>query len=360
MGREINQNRRRFLASAAATIGGLELSMFGLTKSLFGGKPPLDSPLVALGRATAWVNSASLTANDLRGKTVVVNFCTYTCINWLRSLPYVRAWAEKYRDQGLVVIGAHTPEFGFEKDLDNVRRACNDLRVEYPVAVDNDYAIWNGFENQYWPALYFLDAKGALRDRHFGEGGYDEAERTIQRLLVEAGAKDVKRGRVKLEPQGIEAPADWRSLASPENYLGSDRTEGFVTGRGRATARGHEYAAPTRLQSNEWALTGDWSVGRQAVALNQPGGRILSRFHARDLHLVMAPATRGASVRFRVRIDGQAPDLGHGGDVDVLGEGHAREQRLYQLIRQTRPITERLFEIEFLDAGIEAYAFTFG
>ena len=343
-------DRRRFVTTTAATFAGLEVAMLGATKSLLRATgPATDTGLGALRGATTWLNSPPLTAAGLRGKVVAVDFCTYTCINWLRQLPYVRAWAEKYRDHGLVVIGAHTPEFGFEHDVDNVRRAIKAMRVDYPIAVDNEYAIWNGFENQYWPALYFIDAKGTVRHSRFGEGAYDESERVIQQLLAAAGASGIGRELVAVNAQGIEAAADWDSLESPENYLGSERTERFVSGRDAA-----------RLRLNEWTLVGDWSQGQHAVALKQPPGRIVYRFHARDLHLVMGPAVRGTSVRYRVRIDGHAPGSAHGGDVDEQAQGAVTEQRLYQLIRQPRPIVDRLFEIEFLDAGVEAFAFTFG
>jgi thiol-disulfide isomerase/thioredoxin len=361
MTRGINQDRRRFLASAAATIAGLELTMSGSTKSLlYGMGAAADGRLAALRKATTWLNSPPLTEAGLRGKVVLVDFCTYTCINWLRTLPYVRAWAEKYRDHGLVVIGAHTPEFGFERDLENVRRAIQEMRVSYPIAVDNEYAIWRAFDNRYWPALYFVDAKGDLRHQQFGEGEYDKAEMMIQKLLADAGANGIGRELVAVNGQGIEAAPDWDSLASPENYLGSDRTENFVSTRGAATASGRVYGVPTRLRRNEWALAGDWTLGPQAVALNAPNGRIISRFHARDVHLVMGPAVRGTSVRYRVRIDGDPPGVAHGIDVDAQGQGTVTQQRLYQLIRQPRPIEDRQFEIEFLDAGAEAYAFTFG
>ena len=306
-----------------------------------------SGPLSALERATTWLNSAPLTQAALRGKVVLVDFCTYTCVNWLRTLPYLRAWDARYRPHGLVVIGAHTPEFDFEHDLDNVRRAITSLRVEYPIAVDNEYAIWNGFANQYWPALYLIDAKGTTRFTHFGEGAYDESERMIQKLLGEAGAAGIGRELVTVEPLGIEAGADWDNLRSGENYLGAERTEGFVTNR-----------AAAGLGLNQWTLTGDWTRNRRAVALNKPNGRIAYRFHARDVNLVMGPAIRGGSVRFRVRLDGQ-PARG-GADLDAQGQGTVNEQRTYQLIRQPRPITDRLCEIEFLEAGVEAFCFTFG
>jgi thiol-disulfide isomerase/thioredoxin len=340
----MNRGRRRFLGTAAATIAGLELAMLGATKSLLHAMDAAtDSGLAALRHATTWLNSPALTADGLRGKVVAVDFWTYTCINWLRTLPYVRAWSEKYRDAGLVVIGVHTPEFGFEHDLDNVRRAVKEMRVDYRVAVDNEYAIWRGFDNQYWPALYLVDAKGAIRHRQFGEGSYGEVEAMIQTLL--GGGN----GMVTPETHGIEVAADWDNLRSQENYLGSERTEGFAPGRD-----------PAKLRLNEWTLVGDWARGPHAVALNKPNGRIVSRFHARDVHLVVGPAARGGSVRFRVRLDGQAPGAAHGGDVEEQGEGVITEQRLYQLIRQPRPIVDRQFEIEFLDPGVEAFAFTFG
>jgi len=348
----IDLDRRRFLSTAAATIAGLELTMLGAMKSvLHGMEIATDSGLASLRSATTWLNSPPLTAEGLRGKVVAVDFWTYTCINWLRTLPYVRAWSEKYRDAGLVVIGVHTPEFGFEHDLDNVRRAAKEMRVDYPVAVDNDYGIWRGFDNNYWPALYLIDAKGAIRGRQFGEGGYEQAERTIQKLLVEAGAAGIGRESVAVSGQGFEAAADWDSLRSPENYLGSGRTENFA-GRFDATS--------TRLRLNQWGLSGDWTVETGAILLKQANGRIAYRFHARDLHLVMGPAARGASVRFRVLLDGQAPGAAHGIDVDDRSYGTVTEQRLYQLIRQPPPIADRLFEIEFVDAGVEAFAFTFG
>lgn len=342
---ELNPDRRAFLATAA--IAGLELTVFGSTTSLLRGR---RSPLALLSNATKWFNSPPLTADALRGKVVLVNFWTYTCINWLRQLPYVRAWTKKYAGHGLVVIGVHTPEFGFEGDLENVRRAATDLRVDLPIAVDNDYAIWKGFGNRYWPALYFIDGEGAIRHRQFGEGAYDESESMIRKLLTQSGANGLGREKVAVEGRGIEAPADWDSLASPENYLGSDRTERFVSNRD----------AGRKLRLNEWTVTGNWTIGKQAIALNEANGRIVCRFHARDLHLVLGPAARGTSVRYRVRIDGQPPATGHGLDIDAQGEGAVRDQRLYQLIRQPRPIVDRQFEIEFFEPGLEAFALTFG
>jgi thiol-disulfide isomerase/thioredoxin len=322
-------------------------------------KLPIEGDLPSFDGATTWLNSPPLTAKGLRGKVVLVDFWTYTCINWLRTLPYVRAWAEKYKDQGLVVIGVHTPEFDFEQDLDNVRRAVKDMNVGYPVAVDSRHAIWRAFNNQYWPALYFIDARGRIRHHHFGEGEYAHSELVIQQLLAEAGAR-VDRDLVTVEASGAEAEADWGSLKSPENYLGLERTENFASPGGAALGKQRLYTAPAQLALNQWALSGDWTVERHAIRVNKAGGRIAYRFHARDVHLVMGPAARGTSVRFRVLIDGKPPGAAHGIDVDEQGNGTATEQRLYQLIRQPKPIGDRQFEIEFLDPGVQAFAFTFG
>jgi thiol-disulfide isomerase/thioredoxin len=325
-----------------------------------GGQLPIEGDMPSLAGATAWLNSPPLTAGGLRGKVVLVDFWTYTCINWLRTLPYVRAWAAKYKDHGLVVIGVHTPEFGFEKDLDNVRRAVKEMRIGYPVALDSDYAIWRAFNNEYWPALYFVDARGKIRHHYFGEGDYTQSERIIQQLLGEAGARDLGRELVSPDARGVEAPADAGSLKSPENYVGYERTEHFVSPGGVARDRPHAYTVPERLSLNQWALAGDWTIGKQAVLLNKANGRIAYRFHARDLHLVMGRAAQAAPVRFRVRIDGRPPGAGHGLDVNDEGNGTANEPRLYQLIRQAPPVVDRQFEIEFLDPGVEAFAFTFG
>jgi thiol-disulfide isomerase/thioredoxin len=321
---------------------------------------PIEGEFPSLGGAVQWLNSPPLTAAGLRGKVVVVDFWTYTCINWLRSLPYVRAWAKKYRDQGLVVIGVHTPEFPFEKDIDNVRRAAKDMRVDYPIATDNDYAVWRAFKNDYWPALYFIDAQGHIRHHHFGEGDYEQSERVIQQLLAEAGNGGVDRGLVSVDARGPEVAADWDNLKSAENYVGYERTENFAS-RGDAVAgKPHVYTVPARLRLNGWALAGDWTLEKGFTVLNKPNGRIAYRFHARDLHLVMGPATPGTSVRFRVLVDGHAPRADHGVDVDEQGNGTVAEQRLYQLIRQQGTIADRQFEIEFLDPGVQAFAFTFG
>jgi thiol-disulfide isomerase/thioredoxin len=311
---------------------------------------PIEGEFPSLGGATGWLNSPPLTAEGLRGKVVLVQFWTYTCINWLRTLPYVRAWAEKYQDQGLVVIGVHTPEFPFEKDLDNVRSEAKDMGVDYPIAIDNEYAVWRAFDNQYWPALYFVDAKGHIRHDRFGEGDYEQSERIIQQLLAEAGGRGIGPELVSVDAQGVEAAADWGSLKSPENYVGYERSENFESSGGAARDQRHVYGAPAKLKLNHWALSGDWTVGKQATRLNRANGRIVYRFHGRDLHLVMGPAVRGSTIRFRVLIDGQPPGAAHGLDVDEQGNGTLTDQRLYQLIRQPGSIADRQFEIEFLDS----------
>jgi thiol-disulfide isomerase/thioredoxin len=321
---------------------------------------PIEGELPSLGSATEWLNSPPLTASGLRGKVVLVDVWTYTCINWLRTLPYVRAWAEKYKNQGLVVIGVHAPEFAFEKNIDNVRRAAKEMKVNYPIAIDNDFAIWRALKNEYWPALYFVDARGKIRHHQFGEGEYEQSERIIQQLLAEAGTGGIGHELVSVDARGAEAAADWGSLKSPENYVGYERTENFASPGGAVLDKRRVYAVPARLRLNQWALSGDWTVQKQATVLNKVNGRIAYRFHARDLHLVMGPAVPGTSVRFRVLIDGQPPGAAHGIDVDDQGNGRVTEQRLYQLIRQPKPIADRLFEIEFLDSGVEAFAFTFG
>ena len=321
---------------------------------------PIEGELPSLGGAIGWLNSQPLTAAGLRGRVVLIEFWTYTCINWLRQYPYVRAWAEKYKDHGLVVIGVHSPEFAFEKNADNVRRAAKELRVDNPIAIDSDHVVWRAFKNEYWPALYFVDARGRIRHHQFGEGDYEQSEMVIQELLAEAGVGGIDTALVSVDPRGVEAAAAWGNLESSENYVGYERTENFASPGGAVLGRPRVYAAPARLRLNYWALSGDWTMGTQAVALNKADGRIVYRFHARDLHLVMGPAARGTSVRFRVHIDGQPPGSAHGLDVDDGGNGAVTEPRLYQLIRQPKPIADRLFEIEFLDPGVEAFVFTFG
>jgi len=299
--------------------------------------------------ATGWLNSPPLTEEELRGKVVLVDFWTYTCINWLRTLSYVRAWAEKYRNHGLVVVGVHTPEFPFERDVDNVRQAAQDMAVEYPVALDSDFAIWQAFSNQYWPAVYIADAEGRIRHHQFGEGGYEECERVVQQLLREAGQEGVGEGLVTVAPEGLEVQADWENLESPETYLGSEQGRNHVPG-----------AQPQALQLNEWTLSGDWTVEPRASVLHEAGGSIGFRFHARDVHLVMSPRPRDASVPFEVLVDGEPPGDAHGLDVENDGVGSVAQQRLYQLVRQRGSISDRTFEITFLAPGVEAYVFTFG
>ena len=323
-------------------------------------KLPVEGMLASLSGATAWLNSQPLMAEGLRGKVVLVDFWTYTCINWQRTQPYVRYWAEKYKDQGLVVIGVHTPEFVFERDVDNIRPALKRFRVEYPVAVDSNYGIWDAFGNHYWPAVYVADAKGNIRYHHFGEGEYERTEEVIQQLLREAGYSGKGNDAVKIDPRGSEVAADWENLRSGENYLGSDKAEGFASPGGPFVGKSRTYAAPGTLRLNQWALSGDWTVSPGAAALDKANGRVGYRFHARDVHLVMGPSARGSPVRFRVLLDGRVPANAHGTDIDEQGYGTVTEQRLYQLIRQPGPIADRTFEIEFLDSGIEAYAFTFG
>jgi thiol-disulfide isomerase/thioredoxin len=321
---------------------------------------PVEGELPSFGGATGWLNSPPLTPAGLRGKVVLVNFWTYTCINWLRQLPYVRAWAAKYTSQGLVVIGVHTPEFPFEHNADNVRRAIQEMRVGYPVATDNDYAVWLAFDNHYWPALYFADAQGRIRHHHFGEGEYQQSEMVIQQLLAEAGSAGAGHDLVSVDARGLEVPADWDNLRSPENYTGYERTENFASPGGAPPDKPHLYTAPAELRLNHWALSGDWTIGEQAVTLNTASGQIAYRFHGRDLNLVMGPAAPGGSVPFRILIDGQPPGADHGTDVDEQGNGTLAEQRLYQLVRQRGPITDRTFEITFPEPGAQAYAFTFG
>jgi thiol-disulfide isomerase/thioredoxin len=316
---------------------------------------PVEGRLRSFDGATGWLNSPPLTPGGLRGKVVLADFWTYTCINWLRQLPYVRAWHAKYAGEGLVVIGVHTPEFPFEHDADNVRRAVKDMAIDYPVAIDSDYAVWRAFDNHYWPALYVADREGKIRRHHFGEGDYDRLEVVLQQLL---GSGDHE--QVSPDAHGFEVPADWDSLYTPENYTGYRRTENFASPGGLVPDRPHGYAAPDALRLNHWALSGEWTALEGAVAASTAGVRITYRFQARDLHVVMGPATAGTRVRFRVLLDGRPPGPAHGLDVDADGNGAVTEQRLHQLLRQPGPIDERTFEITFLDAGLEAYAFTFG
>ena len=321
---------------------------------------PRQGELPSFSGATLWLNSQPLQPADLRGKVVLVEFWTYTCINWRRTLPYVRAWAEKYKDQGLVVIGVHTPEFTFERNTDNVRWAIKDMNIGFPVAMDNNYAIWRAFDNQYWPALYFVDAKGAIRHHQFGEGNYEQSERVIQQLLAEAGMKGVSDMAAKVEPEGPEVAADWGHLGSGENYLGYERTSNFASPGGAVENRRQNYTGPGRLRLNEWALSGNWTMGPEANVLNVANGRIIYRFHARDVNLIMGPAPRIGQMRFRITIDGKEPGESHGTDIDGQGNGVVNGQRMYQLIRQQGPIVDREIAVEFLDPGVEVFDFTFG
>jgi thiol-disulfide isomerase/thioredoxin len=307
----------------------------------------------SLGGATGWLNSEPLGPAELRGHVVLVNFWTLTCINWLRQEPYVRAWSQAYRDDGLIVVGVHTPEFSFEHETDHVRQATKERGIDYPVAVDNDYAIWGAFDNHYWPALYFVDTKGVIRDEHFGEGRYEQSERMIQELL------GVERELLSVEGLGVEAAADWNHLHTPETYLGSARGERFASAGDAAVDERHVYVPPERLPLNAWSLAGEWTIGSEGVALGQAGGSIDFRFHARDAHLVLSAATR-EPIPFRVRLDGAVPGGSHGVDVDEDGKGVLREGRLYQLVREPGKVRERTLEITFLEPGAKAYAFTFG
>jgi len=326
------------------------------------GQPlPVEGTLPSLAGATDWLNSPPLDAPALRGKVVLVDFWTYSCINCLRAMPYVREWAERYRDHGLVVIGVHAPEFAFERNLANVQRAVKDLKVTYPVAIDNDFAIWRGFNNKYWPAHYFIDAQGRIRAHHFGEGNYAQSEQIIRQLLREAGnTLPGDDALVAMTLDGVARQADMSNLKSPETYLGHARAENFASPGGQRQDQPADYTVPATLQHNQWALAGRWTVGNEDARLETRGGRIAFRFHARDLHLVLAPGEDGKPVRFRVRIDGQAPGAAAGGDISADGDGRVDENRLYQLIRQSGAVQERTFEIEFLDPGVHAYAFTFG
>jgi thiol-disulfide isomerase/thioredoxin len=353
-------DRRTFLRRAGVGLAAVGAGVLPSCKeSRQMESPGTTAALSALGSATAWINSPPLTRETLEGKIVLIQFWTFTCINWLRAAPYIREWEQDYRKAGLVVIGVHTPEFDFERNLANVRRATHDLKVQYPVAVDSDSAIWRAFENQYWPALYLL-AKGEVRHHKFGEGGYAESERMIRRLLAEGGAHALPDEGTPAVGHGIEAAADWADLRSPENYLGYERTENFASQPGAMSGERRSYTSPRALRLNQWALDGDWTVGKQSIALNQPNGRLACRFHGRDLHLVMGPPDGARPVRFRLLLDGQPPDAAHGLDVDEHGNGVSTEQRLHQLVRQGKPIVERSVAIEFLDPGVEAFAFTFG
>lgn len=321
---------------------------------------PVEGMMPSLDGAVQWLNSPPLSAQSLKGKVVLIDFWTYSCINCLRALPYVRAWADKYRDQGLVVIGVHAPEFAFERNVANVKKAIADLGIDYPVAIDNNFAIWKAFNNQYWPAHYFIDAQGRIRFHHFGEGEYDKSERVIQQLLAEAGHADAQGKLVTADGTGVEMAPDTSAVGSPETYIGYARAENFSAKGGQRQDAAHAYVPNTSLSLNQWALGGTWTVMQENAQLDKPGGKIVFRFHARDLHLVLGPGPDGHPVRFRVRVDGAAPGADHGSDIAEDGTGQVSSQRLYQLVRQQGTIRDRTFEIEFLDAGVQAYAFTFG
>ena len=327
---------------------------------------PVEGQFPGLGGAVEWLNSPPLTAEALRGKVVLVDFWTYSCINCLRTLPYVKAWAQKYRDQGLVVIGVHAPEFAFERNLDNVKKATRDLGIDFPVAVDNNFAIWRAFNNQYWPAHYFIDAQGQIRFHHFGEGEYAKSEQVIQQLLAQAGHADAAKVAMGISHadaqglQGVQMAADMAEIQSGETYLGYERAQNFASPGGEAQDKAHTYTAPANPALNDWGLAGTWQVGAEQATLAGASGRIVYRFHARDLHLVLGPGKDGKPVRFRVSVDGGVPGAARGTDVAADGSGTVTEQRLYQLVRQTGKVSDRTFTIEFLDPGVEAYAFTFG
>jgi thiol-disulfide isomerase/thioredoxin len=362
MPESINHGRRRFIATAIGALGAARLGVIGSAMQQIGCAAlalPDEGSLPSVGGATQWLNSPPLTSTGLRDKVVLVDFWTYTCVNWLRTLPYVRAWDQKYRDQGLVVIGVHTPEFAFEKDIVNVRWALKDMDVNYAVAVDNDYTIWRAFKNNYWPAAYIADGDGRIRFHHFGEGAYDETEKVIQRLLKESG-RTLDNELVRVTPRGLETAADYSTLRSPETYLGYERGGAFASLNDVQPDGRQMYAFPPRLALNQWGLSGNWTVKEGSAVSNEANAKVVFRFHARDVNLVMGPWERKTSLRFRVAIDGQTPGLGHGVDVDEHGNGRLTEQRTYQLIRQQQPIQDRQLEIQFLDAGAEAFAFTFG
>jgi cytochrome c biogenesis protein CcdA/thiol-disulfide isomerase/thioredoxin len=324
------------------------------------GALPIEGNLPPLDGAVQWLNSPPLNAQALKGKVVLVDFWTYSCINCLRTLPYVKAWAEKYRDQGLVVIGVHAPEFAFERDVGNVTKAMKDLGINYPVAIDNDYKVWRAFNNEYWPAHYFADAQGRIRYHHFGEGDYAESERVIQQLLREAGAVKVADGLIDADATGVQLAPDMSEVQSPETYVGFQRAEHFVPETGLVPDKVAAYSPPAELALNDWSLDGKWNVGSERATSSAPASRIVYRFHARDLHLVLGPGADGKPVRFKVLIDGKAPGDAHGTDVAPDGSGSVNSQRLYQLVRQSGGVTDRTFSIEFLDPGVSAYAFTFG
>ncbi len=361
--------RLRFVAAgatAAVGVGAVVTFLLGWPAGLRGGvafaapTSQLGGPQASLLGAQPWLNTPPLRAQDLRGKVVLVNFWTYSCINSLRPLPYLRTWAAKYKDRGLVVVGVHTPEFGFEKNLANVRRAALVQGVGYPVVLDSDYGVWRAFDNNAWPAFYFIDAKGRVRHQKLGEGGYEESERLLQKLLAEARGAPVTDPITLIAGKGIQAAPDWRDLRSPESYVGYNQARDLASPGGVKEDAPSLYQAPRTLPVNRWSLAGRWTIGGEFATSNGPSAKLAYRFHARDLHLVLAPTAPGRPVRFRVRVDGAAPGAGHGVDVDAQGWGRVQDARLYQLVRQSGPVADRTFEIEFLDPGVRAYVFTFG
>ena len=329
---------------------------------LAGDEEPLpdEGRLPPFARATGWLNSEPLTPEGLRGRVVLVGFWTYTCVNWLRTLPYLRAWHEKYAADGLTVIGVHTPEFGFEHDRANVIERTRALGVEYPVAVDDDYGVWDDFANHYWPAVYLADADGRLRFHHFGEGEYERTEMMIQRLLTAAGARDLDLNLVMVEPHGLEVAADWRDLRSPETYLGYGQSSGFVSESADRYDRSESYVGTRALPLNGWDLTGRWTHARHAAVLDEAGGSVAFAFHARDANLVMGPTPAGTHIPFRVLLDGRPPGDAHGTDVDADGRGMVDRQDTFQLIRQPGRVRDAVLQLQFDLPGLEAYCFTFG
>ncbi len=319
-----------------------------------------SSPLYGLAGATGWINSKPLTAKQLKGKVVLVDFWTYSCINCLRALPYIQAWADKYKDSGLVVVGVHSPEFDFEKELPNVQKAVQKYGITYPVALDSNHAVWNAFHNEYWPAHYFIDIKGKVRYEHFGEGDYNQSEQWIQKLLQERTSASMQIDKVNVRGQGVEAAADMNQVRSPETYIGYLRAEHFTSPGGIKKDVDQLYTAPSHLGLNEWGFAGKWVDHEQVALLKSAGGKIVFRFHARDLHLVLGPTADGKPIRFKVTVDGQVPGEDHGVDTDAQGNGVVSDHRLYQLIRQKGRITDHIFAIEFLDPGVQAFSFTFG
>jgi len=349
------------LPDPAATMVASNTPMLAAEKEKprFKSRLPVEGRLSSLDGAVAWLNSPPLSAEQLRGKVVLVDFWTYSCINCIRTIPYIKAWAEKYRDQGLVVIGVHAPEFAFEKNVDNVKGAIKDFEIGYPVAIDNNYRIWQAFQNSYWPALYFVDAKGQIRHHVFGEGEYDTSEKVIQELLADAGGQMPENALVRPNAHGAEAAPDLSKIRSGETYIGYKEASNFVSPEGLKgdTAKDYTTGEPGL---NEWGLSGNWTIGPEQATLNKAGGGVTYRFSARDLHLVLGPSTNGKSVRFQVTVDGKAPGASHGADIDADGNGVVTETRLYQLVRQAGEVEERTFNVRFLDPGVEAYVFTFG